>query len=143
MGVPLAYYNAGSAALVLVLLFLIIGTFLWCRVRRKNVRLPIRNIEEAEESIPLNSDLGISHEDGDEGGFKQRKGKEREILTEPSPPPYSTWETAMRKMATKGGNDGSGRTFTLFGRTVRSHKTLMLLFKRVDSQYPPKKQYIK
>ena len=46
-----AYYNAGSAALVLVLIALAIGTFLLCRKRRRTSRA---NIAMTEEAIPLN-----------------------------------------------------------------------------------------
>ena len=67
-----AYYNAGSAALVLLLVLLAIGTFLWCNVRRRHVRLPFGKTSE-EESIPLNSDIGRSDEES--GGHRLRKGK--------------------------------------------------------------------
>ncbi|PPQ79472.1 hypothetical protein CVT25_002608 [Psilocybe cyanescens] len=69
-----AYYNAGSAALVLVLVFVVIGTFVWCRLRRKrSVKLPFA---QEEESIPLNS--ALRREDGeDEQDSRQRKGKGR------------------------------------------------------------------
>jgi carboxypeptidase D len=72
----IAYYNAGSAALVLVLVFLIIGTFVWCRLRRKRVQLPFGQVEE---SIPLNSSMrGDGEEDADVVQQKRkRKGKER------------------------------------------------------------------
>ncbi|KDQ64208.1 hypothetical protein JAAARDRAFT_166238 [Jaapia argillacea MUCL 33604] len=72
-----AYYNAGSAALVLVLVLLFIGTFLWCRTRRSRIRIPAGSIPlrqgEDEESIPLTRN-------GASGGeFRGRgKGKERE-----------------------------------------------------------------
>ena len=69
----LAYYNAGSAALVLLLIFLGIGTFVWCRVRRRRLRLPeTRN----EESIPLTSSHRLEDEE-DQPAFRSRKGKER------------------------------------------------------------------
>ncbi|PPQ63138.1 hypothetical protein CVT24_005778 [Panaeolus cyanescens] len=52
-----AYYNAGSAALVLLLVFIVIGTFVWCRIRRRRVQLPLGRggggPDDAEESIPL------------------------------------------------------------------------------------------
>jgi carboxypeptidase D len=57
---------------VLVLISLVVGTFLWCRFRRRK----LKNISLAgqEESIPLNS----SHtDDNDDDTFRQRKGKER------------------------------------------------------------------
>ncbi|KAJ7579750.1 Alpha/Beta hydrolase protein [Mycena floridula] len=66
-----AYYNAGSSAVVLALVFLVIGLFLWCRIRRKrtaSLRLPVQN---DEESIPLNPR-------DDESGGRQRKGKQRD-----------------------------------------------------------------
>ncbi|KAK0491510.1 alpha/beta-hydrolase [Armillaria novae-zelandiae] len=78
-----AYYNAGSAALVLVLIFIVVVGFLWCRMRNKRkLRLPMNNRSE-EESIPLNASM--ADENGDEGAYRQRKGKERAL--EPSEPP--------------------------------------------------------
>ncbi|KAF8204768.1 pheromone-processing carboxypeptidase KEX1 [Pholiota molesta] len=56
-----AYYNAGSAALVLVIVFLIIGTFVWCRVRRNRVQLPATRREGEDEDDTA----------------RQRKGKQR------------------------------------------------------------------
>lgn len=73
---PQAYYNAGSAALVLVLIALAIGTFLWCRLRRRRVHLPVSQ----EENIPLNASINRDHvRDGDDDDeiFRNRKGKER------------------------------------------------------------------
>ncbi|KAF8231386.1 alpha/beta-hydrolase [Tricholoma matsutake] len=70
-----AYYNAGSSALVLLLIFFAIGTFIWCRVRRRRLRLPVNLTEE--ESIPLNTSHRFEEEDDDRGVNKQRKGKER------------------------------------------------------------------
>jgi carboxypeptidase D len=68
-----AYYNAGSAAIVLFLIGLGIGVFLWCRSKRRRSRHSTRpDIEE--ESIPLNP---TSTRDEEES-FRQRKGKERE-----------------------------------------------------------------
>ncbi|KAF8638538.1 hypothetical protein AX17_002081, partial [Amanita inopinata Kibby_2008] len=81
-----AYYNAGSAALILVLIFLGIGVFLWCRVRKNRVLLP-ENKTEGEESIPLTT--SVSHhngqldgsEDGSEmyGVKRSGKGKGKEV----------------------------------------------------------------
>jgi carboxypeptidase D len=73
-----AYYNAGSAALILILALLAIGTFIWCRIRRRTLRLPTKH---TEESIPLNPTMnGHDRDDEDEDEdehFRQRKGKER------------------------------------------------------------------
>ena len=71
-----AYYNAGSAALVLLLVLLVIGTFVWCRLRRKRVQLPFSQVEE---SIPLNSSIRRDggEEEEEEDVVRQRKGKER------------------------------------------------------------------
>ncbi|KAM5534812.1 hypothetical protein V8D89_011528 [Ganoderma adspersum] len=72
-----AYYNAGSAALVLILIAVLVGVFFWWR-RRGGVAgsrlhgLPVDST--AEESIPLNATL---HDDHNDGGFRTRKGKER------------------------------------------------------------------
>ncbi|KAI0068606.1 alpha beta-hydrolase [Artomyces pyxidatus] len=77
-----AYYNAGSAALVLVLIFVALGTFFWCRVRRRRLRgLPVSTNEE--ESIPLTrSTRGFEDQDtpdvnGDDGFRGRNKGKDR------------------------------------------------------------------
>ena len=85
-----AYYNAGSAALVLVLIFLVIGLFIWCRVRRKRVvKLPTTRPDEDEENIPLNpSSLGERQHDeisSELVGFRG-KGKERSRNGDISPP---------------------------------------------------------
>lgn len=67
-----AYYNAGSAALVLLLVLLAIGAFFWFRVRS---RRRVSQVRLTEESIPLRSSMG------DDEGFRQRagKGKERAV----------------------------------------------------------------
>jgi carboxypeptidase D len=65
----LAYYNAGSAALVLLLIFLAIGVFFWCRTRG---RRRMSQVRLEEESIPLQSSVD------DEDGFRQRAGKGKE-----------------------------------------------------------------
>ncbi|KAI0650444.1 alpha/beta-hydrolase [Trametes meyenii] len=70
-----AYYNAGSAALVLVLIAALVGGFLWWRSRRNRLRgLPLST---HEENIPLNLSNGGERDDDEEGGFRPRKGKER------------------------------------------------------------------
>lgn len=86
-GMALAYYNAGSAALVLILIALAITAFLWCRIRRNRVRLPNNSIDggrgTGEENIPLRSAMGAYDENGngqsDEEVFRKRKGKERAV----------------------------------------------------------------
>jgi carboxypeptidase D len=74
-----AYYNAGSAALVLVLILTVLGTVLWCRIRRRRLHgLPITRNEE--EHIPLTQSLPAEEEDRnslDDSGISRRKGKER------------------------------------------------------------------
>ncbi len=78
-----AYYNAGSAALVLVVVFLIIGTFIWCRLRRKRVQLPLTR---TEENIPLTSSLRENGLD-DDNSSRKRKGKGREESEPLADPP--------------------------------------------------------
>lgn len=80
----IAYYNAGSAALVLVLISLAIALFLWCRIRRNRLRLPTGNSDRGEEAIPLRSNMaahdeGNGHGGDDEDAFRKRKGKERAV----------------------------------------------------------------
>ena len=83
IGVIIAYYNAGSAALVLVIVFVVIGTFVWCRLRRKRVKLTNPQSGEEEESIPLTS----TQDDDDEETVQRRnaKGKERARAGEREP----------------------------------------------------------
>ncbi|THG98100.1 hypothetical protein EW026_g4029 [Hermanssonia centrifuga] len=73
-----AYYNAGSAALVLVLIALVIGGFLWWRSRRNRLTgLPGSTDNDfTEEHIPLTQN-GDSHDRQDDG-YSQRKGKQRQ-----------------------------------------------------------------
>ncbi|KAF7352316.1 Carboxypeptidase [Mycena venus] len=77
-----AYYNAGAAALMLTVIFGIIGIFVWCRIRkRRSPRLPVN---QHGEDIPLNRAVD---DDGEEDAFRQRKGKGKERAVEPAAPP--------------------------------------------------------
>ena len=71
---PTAYYNAGSAALVLVLIALVVGGFLWWRSKRRAARGLA--LATHEEHIPLNSALA-DEDRASVDGFRPRKGKER------------------------------------------------------------------
>ncbi|KAJ3760841.1 Alpha/Beta hydrolase protein [Lentinula raphanica] len=86
-----AYYNAGSTALVLLLIVIFIGLFIWWRKRQgraQTVRLPLNQSEaEVEESIPLTR----REENDSVQEFRTRKGKERAVdpssaLSSPSQP---------------------------------------------------------
>ncbi|KAG8890518.1 Cell death protease [Tulasnella sp. 332] len=81
-----AYYNAGSAALVLVLVLLAIGLFFLYRSRRKQgapgVKLSREN-DFAEETIPLHDNIHLNGRD-DEIETRQRKGKGREGAPAPA-----------------------------------------------------------
>jgi len=72
-----AYYNAGSAAIVLVLILAVLGSVLWCRIRRRRLSgLPISKNEE--EHIPLTQNLPADDGDSFNGrGLSARKGKQR------------------------------------------------------------------
>ncbi|KAJ3480480.1 hypothetical protein NLJ89_g12275 [Agrocybe chaxingu] len=88
-----AYYNAGSAALVLVLVFVVIGTFVWCRLRKKRVQLPF---SQAEESIPLNSALRRENgDDSEDDVSKKGKGKQRQRVdeTQADPPIFDVGDS--------------------------------------------------
>ena len=80
-----AYYNAGSAAVILVLIFIGIGIFLWCRVRRNRVKLPEARIQE--EAIPLTEHHGQAGDDDGSDAYLPRldtrgKGKGKAIEAE-------------------------------------------------------------
>ena len=78
-----AYYNAGSAAMVLLVISLCIGGFLWWRYRRSRMRgLRVTTDDSTvEENIPLAASMTDVHAhdggDDDERPLKQSKGKER------------------------------------------------------------------
>ncbi|KAG9015864.1 Cell death protease [Tulasnella sp. JGI-2019a] len=75
-----AYYNAGSAALALVLVLLAIGLFFLFRSRRSQPSTGVklsRETEFAEETIPLHDNIHMNGRD-DEVETRQRKGKGRE-----------------------------------------------------------------
>ncbi|THH18196.1 hypothetical protein EW146_g2731 [Bondarzewia mesenterica] len=80
-----AYYNAGSAAVILVIICIALAVFFWYRVRRRRLRgLPVSANDE-EESIPL-TQSGPAH-DGNDGidetnGFRGRMGKGKERAEE-------------------------------------------------------------
>ncbi|KAL0577452.1 Cell death protease [Marasmius crinis-equi] len=69
-----AYYNAGAVGVVLFLIVAAIGTFFWCRIRRRRTALHLPVNRDDEESIPLTSSR---HDDSD--GFSRRKGKEKAV----------------------------------------------------------------
>ncbi|KAF8841565.1 carboxypeptidase KEX1 [Paxillus ammoniavirescens] len=85
-----AYYNAGSAALVLLLVAVMIGLCIWCRLRRRRVQLPQGTVV-AEENIPL-----TSASEGDlldsEQARRKRKGKGRAIEDEDGSPIFDVGE---------------------------------------------------
>ncbi|TCD68479.1 Cell death protease [Steccherinum ochraceum] len=81
-----AYYNAGSAALVLVIIAVLIAGFLFWRSRQKQhaVGLPLSREDIQEENIPLTSSNGNlddhhreDRDDDDDDGSRMRKGKGR------------------------------------------------------------------
>lgn len=77
---------------MLLLIFLAIGTFVWCRVRRRRVQLPSMGSDgNDEENIPLNSSIGNgmngrgrmeNDDDDDENSdtMRSRKGKEKAVV---------------------------------------------------------------
>lgn len=101
----IAYYNAGSAALVLLLIAISVGAFFWWRRYRSRraglLKSPHAGAASLEESIPLTQSRGDSHYrdvDAEREGLGSRedvemrsgsrKGKER--ATEASPVPQET-----------------------------------------------------
>ena len=78
-----AYYNAGSAAIVLVLIVAALGTVFWCRLRKQRLRLPVSRNEE--EYIPLTHGVPDTSGQPDSSEFRARKGKERALETGDTP----------------------------------------------------------
>ncbi|KAH9045309.1 alpha/beta-hydrolase [Lactarius pseudohatsudake] len=71
-----AYYNAGSAAIVLLLIVAGLGTVFWCRMRKRRLQgLPVSRNEE--EYIPLTHGMPNTSDPPDASEFRARKGKER------------------------------------------------------------------
>ena len=64
----LAYYNAGSAALVLVVIAVVIGGGIYIRSRRRGKVRLASDREQDEESIPLNQSVGGTG-DGERGDY--------------------------------------------------------------------------
>ena len=86
----LAYYNAGSAALIFLLICLGVGICFFIRQRRNRPRKGIslsRESDFAEEHIPLQSSAlaDIGPEDDIERIIPSSKGKAREIYTDDVP----------------------------------------------------------
>ncbi|KAF8138839.1 alpha beta-hydrolase [Boletus edulis] len=74
-----AYYNAGTAALIFLLVTIGIGVCLWCRLRKRRVQLS-KDAGDTEEYIPLKSTSeGDLDELDSEQTRRKRKGKERAI----------------------------------------------------------------
>ncbi|KAI9513301.1 alpha/beta-hydrolase [Russula earlei] len=80
-----AYYNAGSAAIVLVLILGALGAVFWCRFRRRRL-LGLRSPKNEEEHIPLTQSLPTEEgRDSLDNGISIRKGKERALEVDRSP----------------------------------------------------------
>lgn len=80
-----AYYNAGSAAIVLVLIFGVIGAVFWCRIRGRRLRgLPITGNEEEHIPLTQNQPTVENGDSLDSNDFSIRKGKERAQGVEPT-----------------------------------------------------------
>lgn len=81
-----AYYNAGSIALVFVLIALSVGMFLFCRNRRRK-QMTLRTVPDEEENIPLTQSetLRDKHESDDEWRHRKGKSRAREPLETPMP----------------------------------------------------------
>ncbi|CAE6516339.1 unnamed protein product [Rhizoctonia solani] len=77
-----AYYNAGSAALILVIILVFIGLFLYWRSRRSSklgrVNLPTE--QEQEERIPLSTNVGAGVSRDDLGQDRDRRGESEPIF---------------------------------------------------------------
>lgn len=91
-GGSLAYYNAGTAALVVLLIVIALGVCIWCRLRKRRIQLSSKG-GDMEENIPLQSTF-----EGDGDGLdsefvqRQRKGKARAIEDDEGTPIFDVGE---------------------------------------------------
>ena len=90
-----AYYNAGSAAVILVLIGIALVTFFWCRVRRRRLQGLSLSVNE-EENIPL-TQSGPSRDEGggvdEENAFRARTGKGKGRETEEAQPIFDVGDS--------------------------------------------------
>ncbi|CAE6396838.1 unnamed protein product [Rhizoctonia solani] len=77
-----AYYNAGSAALILVIILVFIGLFLFWRSRRsaKLGRVNLPTEQEQEERIPLSTNVGAAMSRDDFSQDRDRRGESEPIF---------------------------------------------------------------
>ncbi|GAB1523704.1 Cell death protease [Rhizoctonia solani] len=77
-----AYYNAGSAALILVIILVFIGLFLFWRSRRsaKLGRVNLPTEQDQEERIPLSTNVGAAVSRDDFGQDRDRRGESEPIF---------------------------------------------------------------
>ncbi|KZW04158.1 carboxypeptidase KEX1 [Exidia glandulosa HHB12029] len=86
-----AYYNAGSIALVFVLIALSIGLFLFCRNRRRKTMV-LRNVPDEEENIPLTRSESLRDKDESDDEWRRRKGKGRAVQLPGTPLPETVFD---------------------------------------------------
>ena len=91
-----AYYNAGTAALVFLLVAICVGVSLWCRLRRRRIQLSREQADDAEENIPLLSTAEDSDELEPEHTQRKRKGKGQEIKIDEGTPIFDVGEVGGR-----------------------------------------------
>ncbi|KAJ8594013.1 carboxypeptidase KEX1 [Rhizopogon salebrosus TDB-379] len=80
-----AYYSAGSVVLIFIVIAVVIGLCIWCRLRRRPVHLS-RNPDLEEENIPLNSTSNQYHDE------HAGKGKARAVDGEAGTPIFDVGE---------------------------------------------------
>jgi len=93
-----AYYNAGSAALVLVLIALAIGILFWLRSRpRQKHNVQFGRSDYIDEVIPLRSNRAASPnghgQDDDTDDYRRRKGKGRAQLNAVGEPIFNVGDS--------------------------------------------------
>lgn len=89
-----AYYNAGSIALVFLLIALGIGLFFICRNRQRK-HMSLRALPDEEENIPLTQGGSLREKNESDEEWRNRKGKGRALDPSVAPMPETVFDVGQ------------------------------------------------